>query len=106
MSIPRDLVTVIRESAATMQEHQPLGHKPGKAAAGAELSARKPARCRVRGLNAPNHEELVVPQGTCLKAEVFLCCHSARKRPRFLFGLVWVCAASSAMAVLERKQNP
>ena len=38
------------------------GPWPGKAAAGAELSARKPARCRVRGLNAPNHEELVVPK--------------------------------------------
>ena len=29
-AIPRDLVTVIRESAATMQEHQPLGHSPGR----------------------------------------------------------------------------
>ena len=30
VSIPRDLVTVIRESVATMQEHQPLGHSPGR----------------------------------------------------------------------------
>ena len=41
------------------------GHQPGKAAVGVDLSARKPARCRVRGRTAPNHEELVVPQRTC-----------------------------------------
>ena len=34
----------------------------GKAAAGVELSARKPARCWYRGFAAPDHEELVVPK--------------------------------------------
>ena len=47
------------------------GFLPGKAAAGIELSARKPVCCRVRGRTAPNHEELVVPQSTCLKYGVF-----------------------------------
>jgi hypothetical protein len=51
----------------------------GKAAAGVELSARKPARCWY-GSIAPDHEELVVPEKLMENPGVFLRCRSAHRK--------------------------
>jgi hypothetical protein len=88
----------------------------GKAAAGVELSARKPARCWYRSI-APDHEELVVPEKLMENPGVFLRCRSAHRKTLVFFVAVLSakllrlgfvsCTYFSAngFTIGERKQN-
>ena len=65
-------------------QHQPLKHCFGKAAAGADLSVRKPACCWYR-----SYLLRTTRNWSCRKAYeswVFLCCHSANRKAFFVCG--------------------
>ena len=70
VQIPHDLVTVIREPAARVHLHRSLGFDPGRRR---QALSFQPGNLSAvgTGAQAPDHEELVVPQSTCLKYGVF-----------------------------------
>lgn len=84
--VPRDLVTVIRESAAWRSAPVTGGFASGKAAAGGELSVRKPARCWYRSVRLRITRNWSYQKARTFKGS-FCCAFRAVKR--LFFRLSW-----------------
>ena len=83
--IPHDLVTVIREPAARVHLHRSLGFDPGRRR---QALSFQPGNLPAAGYGGkrPRSRGIGCTAKHLLKIRGLLCCHSARKRPRFLRG--------------------
>ena len=109
VQIPHDLVTVIREPAARVHLHRSLGFDPGRRRQALSFQPGNLPAAGYGGRTAPDHEELVVPQSTCLKYGVF-CVAILHAKDLVFYGVnsrVPCCSLPYCLSALnkERKQE-